>query len=270
MTAMDPGSKAPSEERLQKALSAAGVASRRQAEEMIVGGRVAVNNHVVTQLGTKVGPTDRIAVDGRLIDRAPRHTYIILNKPLGVLSTAHDDRGRRTVLDLVTSAERVYPVGRLDLDSEGLILLTNDGELTFRLLHPRHEVPREYHVWVAPPATDEQIASLERGVDIEGWTTGPAVVRRRPGGLLSIVVHEGHKRQIRLMCNAVGLAVTRLIRVRLGHVTLGTLKPGEWRELRPEEVESLARDAGVLESTAEPARVPDRRNESPANRGRRR
>jgi 23S rRNA pseudouridine2605 synthase len=202
---------------------------------------------VVTQLGSKVGPSDRIAVDGKPVDRAPHHTYILLNKPVGVLSTARDDRGRRTVVDLVDTPERVYPVGRLDLDSEGLILLTNDGELAFRLLHPRHEIPREYRVWVTGTPTDEQIARLQSGVEIEGWTSGPAVVRRQPGDALSVVIHEGHKRQVRLMCHAVGLGVSRLVRVRLGRLTLGALKPGEWRELQPDEVAALASEAGSVD-----------------------
>jgi len=143
----------------------------------------------------------------------------------------------------VRAPERVYPVGRLDLDSEGLILLTNDGELTFRLLHPRHELPREYYVWVVPNPTDEQLAQLRQGVAIEDWQTSPARIARRPGGALSFVIHEGHKRQIRLMCQAVGLQVVKLVRVRFGPLDLGPLKPGEWRPLRPEEVEALQRTA---------------------------
>jgi pseudouridine synthase len=204
-----------------------------------------VNDRIVTELGTKVGPADRISVDGRPVNRIPRHTYVLLNKPVGVLSTAHDERGRRTVIDLVKSPDRVYPVGRLDLDSEGLLLLTNDGELTFRLLHPRQEIPREYQVWVTPAPDDEQISRLQAGVDIDGWHSGPALVHRRPGGSLTFTIHEGHKRQIRLMCSAVGLHVSRLVRVRMGRLTLGALKPGEWRELRPDEVETLRRDAGL-------------------------
>lgn len=230
-------------ERLQKVLAAAGVASRRHAEEMILAGRVSINGAVITQLGTRVTPRDRIAVDGKPIARTSRYTYIMLNKPLGVVSTASDERGRRTVVDLVKTATRVYPVGRLDATSEGLILLTNHGELTFRLLHPRHEVPREYFVWVKPEPTTAQLAQLRRGVEIDGWRTGPAEVKRTPAGALRIVIHEGHKRQIRLMCQAVGLNVERLVRVRIGPLTLGNLKPGEWRELRPSEV------AGLLDAT---------------------
>jgi 23S rRNA pseudouridine2605 synthase len=237
----------PTGERLQKALAAAGVASRRAAEELIQAGRVAVNGAVVTQLGTKVGPADRISVDGKPVNRRPQHTYVLLNKPVGVLSTAKDEHGRRTVLDLVPASERVYPVGRLDLDSEGLILLTNDGELTFRILHPKHELPREYHVWVSPNPTEAQLDELRAGVTIEGWQTSPARVARRPGGALAITIHEGHKRQIRLMAEAVGLRVTKLVRVRLGPLTLGALRPGEWRPLRPDEVEALRLATGMVE-----------------------
>jgi 23S rRNA pseudouridine2605 synthase len=226
-------------ERLQKVLAAVGIASRRRAEELILAGRVAVNGVVVTRLGTRVGPEDRITVDGRPIERTPHYVYFMLNKPPGVLSTARDERGRRTVVDLVRSPVRVYPVGRLDAPSEGLILLTNHGELTHRLLHPRYAVPREYLVWVTPPAQEEQIERLRQGVQIDGWRTSPAEVRRGPSGALRMIIHEGHKRQIRLMCRAVGLTVTRLIRVRLGPLSLGGLRPGAWRELRPDEVAAL-------------------------------
>lgn len=212
---------------------------------MIAAGRVAVNGQVVTTLGTRVGPQDRIAVDGRPMSRVAHHTYVMLNKPAGYVSTARDERGRRTVLDLIQPRQRVYPVGRLDLDSEGLLLLTNDGELTFRVLHPRHELPREYHVWVTSAPTEEQLGRLRQGVEIEGWRTSPAQVSRRPGGVVSITIHEGHKRQVRLMCQAVGLTVTRLVRVRLGPLSLGPLKPGEWRELRPAELTELRRAVGL-------------------------
>lgn len=234
-------------ERLQKILAAAGVASRRRAEELIVAGRVTVNGKVVTELGTRVGPADRIAVDGVPVTRKRRDTYILLNKPPGVLSTARDERGRPTVVDLVKTSERVYPVGRLDLLSEGLILLTNNGELAYRLLHPKHEVPREYLVWVHPQPSGVQLDQLRHGVEIDGWRTGPAEVGRGPHGALRVVIHEGRKRQIRLMCQAVGLTVDRLVRVRMGPLTLGHLKPGEWRELRPTEIQALLKSVGLRE-----------------------
>ncbi|HUX86986.1 MAG TPA: pseudouridine synthase [Chloroflexota bacterium] len=246
-------------ERLQKVLAAAGISSRRHAENLITAGRVAVNGAIVTQLGTRVTPTDRIAVDGKLISRTPHYTYIMLNKPVGVLSTAHDERGRPSVVDLVRASQRVYPVGRLDLDSEGLLLLTNNGELTHRILHPRHELPREYYVWTIPPPSDNQIAQLRQGVEIDHWRTHPAEVTRRPGGALSMIIHEGHKRQVRLMCNVVGLTVNRLQRVRLGPVKLGSLKSGEWRELRPEELVALEEAVGMTEAPTTPRSPPPRR-----------
>lgn len=235
----------PEGERLQKALAAAGIASRRHAEELIADGRVAVNGKTVTQLGTKVLPTDRISVDGKTISRTPRHVYVMLNKPADVLSTAHDERGRRTVVDLVHTPQRVYPVGRLDLDSEGLLLLTNDGELTFRLLHPRHEIDKEYLVWLDRSPNEEELRQLREGVEIEGGRTAPARVARKSGGTLSITLHEGRKRQIRQMAAALGLEVQHLLRIRVGPLTLGKLKPGEWRELRPEELEALREAAGL-------------------------
>ena len=240
-----PNQPTPEGERLQKALATAGIASRRHAEELITAGRVAVNGTIVTQLGTRVSPQDQITVNGKPILRTPHHRYIMLNKPPGVLSTARDERSRQTVLDLVNLPERVYPVGRLDLDSEGLLLLTNDGDLTFRILHPRHELPREYHVWVQPWPTTEQLEQLRHGVEINGWRTHQARVSILTGGVLSITIHEGHKRQIRLMCYAVGLRVERLERVRIGPLKLGNLRQGEWRELKPTELEELREAVGL-------------------------
>lgn len=235
----------PKGERLQKVLAAAGVASRRAAEELIRAGRVIVNGKAVTELGSRVQPGDRIAVDGFPLNRAPHFRYILFNKPVGLISSAVDELGRRTVLDVVQVPERIYPVGRLDRDSEGLMLLTNDGELTNRLLHPSHEIPREYHVWVSPSPTEAQLEQLRRGVVIEGGLTHPAQVARRPGGFLSMIIHEGRKRQIRQMAEAVGLRVNRLQRVRMGPLGLGSLRPGEWRDLGPGEVGALAEAVGL-------------------------
>jgi 23S rRNA pseudouridine2605 synthase len=239
----------PKGERLQKVLAAAGIASRRAAEDLIRAGRVTVNGQAVTELGSRVSPSDRIAVDGSPLNRAPRFRYILFNKPIGLISSAVDELGRRTVLDVVQVPERIYPVGRLDRDSEGLMLLTNDGELTNRLLHPSHEIPREYHVWVSPPPTEDQLEQLRRGVVIEGGLTHPAEVTRRPGGFLSMIIHEGRKRQVRQMAEAVGLRVNRLQRVRMGPLGLGSLRPGEWRDLGPAEVRSLAAAAGLSRGT---------------------
>ncbi len=229
--------------RLQKALADRGVASRRRAEELIAAGRVRVDGETVTTLGTRVPPGARIDVDGRPT-RAARHRYIALHKPAGVLSTARDERGRRSVVDLVDARERLYPVGRLDADSEGLVLLTNDGEWMERVLHPRYGHEREYDVTVVGDLGGSAVALLRRGVRLEeGVARAERVqVRSRAGatGRLRLVLRTGWKRQVRRMCAAVGLRVTRLVRVRIGGVTLGRLRAGEWRELASAEVRALA------------------------------
>ena len=232
------------EERLQKVLAHAGVAARRRAEEMIVAGRVAVNGRVVTELGTKVNPAvDVIQVDGRPLGQPETPVYFLVNKPRGVLSAARDVRGRTTVVDLVKHRARLYPVGRLDLDSEGLILLTNDGALAFRLTHPRFEHEKEYRVLVAGHPDEEALEQLRRGVELEGGRTRPAQVKVEQetdqGTWLRIVLREGRKRQIRRMIEAVGYYVLRLIRVRIGPLRLGALKPGCYRPLTSREVRAL-------------------------------
>ena len=236
-------------ERLQKVLAHAGVCARRECEQWILEGRVAVNGTVVTQLGTKVGPDDAITVDGRLVQRHAPTVVFVLNKPRGYLSTVVDPHGRPTVLDLVATTQRVYPVGRLDYDSEGLLLLTNDGELTHRLLHPRYELEKEYRVLVTPEPTTEQLRRLREGVVVDGQRTLPARVeieRRDKGGAwLRFVLREGRKRQIRRMCAAVRLKVHRLIRVRIGPLRLGTLPPGRFRLLDPVEIAGLRRAVGL-------------------------
>ncbi|MFN8460131.1 MAG: pseudouridine synthase [Anaerolineae bacterium] len=236
------------EERLQKVLAQAGIASRRASEEIIAQGRVTVNGQVVTVLGYKVDPQhDVIAVDGQPLPRtAVRPVYLMLNKPSGVLSTARDEHGRRTVLDLVDIEERVYPVGRLDYYSAGLILLTNDGELAERLTHPRSHVEKEYHVLVSGKPTGQTLAHWRQGgVEVEGRPTTRAVVERlKPEGdhtWLKIILTEGRKRQIRAVARTLGHPVLKLERVRLGTLKLGHLKPGKWRHLNPVEVEQLKR-----------------------------
>lgn len=229
--------------RLQKALADRGVASRRHAEELIAAGRVRVDGAVVTVLGTKVDERARIEVDGHATRAAPRR-YLALHKPLGVLSTARDERGRRTVVDVVGARERLYPVGRLDADSAGLLLLTNDGAWAERVLHPRYGVEREYDVAVSGELSETVLARLRRGVRLEEGIARAARVelrtRARSGGRLRMVLRTGWKRQVRRMCAAVGLRVTRLVRVRIGSLTLGRLRAGEWRELSAGEVRSLA------------------------------
>jgi 23S rRNA pseudouridine2605 synthase len=238
----------PYEERLQKVLAHAGVASRRASETLIEQGRVTVNGQTVTVLGFKVDPRrDVIAVDGQRLSRpSEKLVYLILNKPKDVLTTASDDRGRRTVIDLVEVEERVYPVGRLDLKSEGLVLLTNDGELAEKLTHPRSHVEKEYQVLVAGRPTTPTLARWRRGeIEVEGQPSERAVVERLKiegdNTWLKIILTEGRKRQIREVGQALGHRVLRLERVRIGPIKLGHLKPGKWRHLKPAEVEQLKR-----------------------------
>jgi pseudouridine synthase len=268
-------------ERLQKILSAAGIASRRAAERMILEGRVAVNGSVVQALGTRADPRrDDIRVDGRRIP-APRRIYLLLNKPRGFVTTRFDPQGRPTVLDLVPGPRGyVYPVGRLDYDSEGLLLLTNDGELAARLMHPRHRVDRVYEAQVLGVPDQMDLRRLARGIVIDGRRTAPATVRLRgrvPSGrqdghqrrqhdssssrsssqqiaspgqpdlttTLEITVREGRSRQVRKMCLAIGHPVQRLRRVRIGPIADPSLKTGACRPLTIREVEMLKRSAGL-------------------------
>lgn len=236
------------EERLQKVLAHAGIASRRASEVLIQQGRVTVNGQTVTVLGFKVDPRrDLVAVDGRQLPRpSTKLVYLMLNKPRDVLTAASDDRGRRTVVDLVEVEERVYPVGRLDLRSEGLVLLTNDGELAEKLTHPRSHIEKEYLVLVAGRPTTPTLARWRRGeIEVEGKPTSQTGVERLKieddNTWLKIILTEGRKRQIREVAKTLGHPVLRLERVRLGPIKLGHLKPGKWRHLKPAEVEQLKR-----------------------------
>jgi 23S rRNA pseudouridine2605 synthase len=230
-------------ERLQKVLSRAGVASRRKSEEIIRQGRVTVNGKVVTQLGTKVDPErDMIRVDGERVQVAPSHVYVLLNKPRGVLSTMEDERGRTALGDLLTIPARLYPVGRLDVTSEGLILLTNDGELANLLTHPRYGHDKEYLVLVNGSPSDKTLEVWQRGVMLEGELTAPArveVLKRGDPSLLRVVMREGRKRQIRNVASLLGHPVRELMRVRLGPLQLGALEAGQWRYLTAQEIRQL-------------------------------
>jgi 23S rRNA pseudouridine2605 synthase len=231
-------------ERLQKVLAHAGIASRRRAEQLILQGRVTVNGRPVTQLGTKVDPSrDDIRVDGQRVHLTAHHVYILLNKPAGVLSTMHDPGGRRSLGDLVSARERLYPVGRLDADSEGLILLTDDGDLANRLTHPRYEHDKEYRVLVNGTPSDETLEAWRRGVVLEGERTAPATVdvlrKGKDGTLLRVTMHEGRKRQIRSVAALLGHPVRELRRVRIGPLRLGSLQPGQWRHLTEQEMGDL-------------------------------
>jgi 23S rRNA pseudouridine2605 synthase len=235
--------------RLQKILSAAGVASRRAAERMITEGRVTVNGTVVTTLGTRADAgLDEVRVDGVRVGGAEPLRYLLLNKPRGFLSTRSDPRGRPTVIDLLEGAEeRLYPLGRLDWDSEGLLLLTNDGDLAARLMHPRHGVPREYHARVRGVPDPRAIQRLERGVILDGRKTLPAEVSiietgrgaRGDQAVVSIILREGRTRQVRRMCEAVGHPVVRLRRVRIGPIADPSLRTGAFRDLTSAEVKAL-------------------------------
>ncbi len=243
-------------ERLQKILSQAGVASRRASEQLMLDGRVTVNGSVVRELGSKAdAERDDIRVDGRRVRLPERHLYILLNKPRGYVTTRSDPQRRPTVLDLLRGVrEYVYPVGRLDFDSEGLLLLTNDGALAARLTHPRHGIARVYDVRVlgAPDARD--LARLAKGVTIDGRRTEPADIRAIAAGHLRITIHEGRHRQVRRMCEAIGHPVTHLTRVAIGPIRDAALRPGRWRELSNEEIRKLRTAAGAPHDTERPGK----------------
>ena len=235
------------QERLQKILSQAGIASRRESEKIIMDGRVAVNGSVVTELGTKADPeTDSITVDGKPLKVEEKRVYILLYKPVGYMTTMKDPEGRPIVSDLLKGVkERVYPIGRLDYNTEGLLLLTNDGALANMLMHPSHEVDKGYLVRVSGHVSPEQIQRLAEGVKLEDGMTAPAKVvpvsESEQNSWISITIHEGRYRQVRRMCEAVGLSVVRLKRSRYDFLEIGDMKPGEFRLLQPEEVTRLKR-----------------------------
>lgn len=233
-------------ERLQKILSQAGVASRRAAEKLIAEGRVTVNGTTVREMGVKADPgVDDIRVDGRRVKGAERHRYILLYKPAGYVTTRSDPQRRPTVIDLLRGVrEYVYPVGRLDYDTEGLLLLTNDGDLAAKLTHPRHEVPRTYEARVAGVPDEAALERLRTGIPLDGKRTLPAQVKLlggRTDGVVLITIREGRNRQVRRMLEAVGHPVKALTRIRFGPIADPRLKPGQWRELTTAELASLNR-----------------------------
>jgi 23S rRNA pseudouridine2605 synthase len=233
-------------ERLQKILAQAGYGSRRASEDFISAGRVRVNGQIAS-LGQKADPkVDKITVDGKLIAAAETLIYIALYKPRMVLSTVESERGddRETVRDLVDIPQHVYPVGRLDFESEGLVLMTNDGELTNRLTHPKFGHTKEYKVLLARRPDQDQLEAWKRGVVLEdGYKTAPADVRfetaQGKGAWVRVVMGEGRKRQIREICKQLGLPIVKIVRIRIGTLRLGTLKPRQWRYLTMEEVDAL-------------------------------
>lgn len=246
------------EERLQRILAAHGVASRRAAERLIVDGRVSVNGHVVTELGTKAdAQRDTIRVNGRPLRPQP-HRYLALNKPSGVITTTHDERNRRTVMDLVDVRERVYPVGRLDRDTEGLLLLTNDGDVANRITHPRYRIDKEYLITtpVRPPETAMQM--IRDGISIDGKVVKPESFRlvrtTKHGVTLKIVLHEGMNHVVRRLMEMAGIDITRLQRTRVGPIQLSGIPVGGWRDLRPGELASLFEAIGLQQGETTPVK----------------
>jgi len=239
----------PLKVRLQKFLALCGIASRRRSELLIVSGKVSVNGIIVNQPYIMVDPLrDEVKVNGKTISQTCEKIYILLNKPRGVLTTSDDPFGRKTVLSLIDRDLRVYPVGRLDFDTEGLLLLTNDGEMTFKLTHPGKGVEKEYHAQILGRLDPIDLNQLRTGVDIGGYVTAPAVIEEKEkNGQLTvykIIIKEGKKRQIRKMFEIVGHRVLYLRRERIGNLSLGDLKPGQWRYLSDPELDSLKNSIG--------------------------
>ncbi|MFN8038009.1 MAG: pseudouridine synthase [Acidimicrobiales bacterium] len=232
-------------ERLQKVLARSGFGSRRVCEDIIAAGRVRVNGEPAV-LGRRVDPeADVVEVDGVPVGVAPGLVYFLLNKPVGVVTTADDPQGRPTVVELVPDDPRVFPVGRLDVDTEGLLLLTNDGTLTHRLTHPSFGVEKEYLASVQGQPTRGELRRLREGVELDDGPTAPAQVSLVAPSLVRITIHEGRNRQVRRMCEAIGHPVERLVRHRIGPLTDKKLRPGTWRELTQDEVRALERATGA-------------------------
>ena len=230
--------------RLQKFISQCGITSRRKAEELILNGSVKVNGKTAI-LGDKVTSEDKVFVKGkRIVLPKTKFRYIMLNKPRGFITTMNDERGRKCVAQLVENVgERVYPIGRLDKDSEGMLVFTNDGEFANKVMHPRNGVYKIYRVTVRPSVDEEQLVKLETGVELDGKKTAPAIVhvihKEQGRVVLEMILHEGKNREIRRMCEAVGLEVARLKRTQIGGVKMGMLKQGDWRDLTENEVKKL-------------------------------
>lgn len=232
------------EERLQKFMARCGVASRRKCEELVLDGKIKVNGTVITELGFKINPEkDMVYYMGNLIKPEEVKRYIMLNKPVGVVTTVKDEKNRKTILDLVKVDERIYPIGRLDYDSSGLIILTNDGDLYNKIIHPRSEVFKTYIVKVKGLFEREKLETLRRGVDIGGYITAPCKARivwsNSNSSELEISIHEGKNRQIRRMCSSLGHDVVSLRRVSIGNLTLGDLRQSNWRDLSEDEIKYL-------------------------------
>ncbi len=232
------------EERLQKFMARCGVASRRKCEEIITAGRVKVNNLVVSELGNKINPEeDSVEVDNKIINIEENKVYIALNKPEGIVSTVKDEKGRETILDLVKTKERIYPIGRLDYDTCGLIILTNDGDIYNKVIHPRQAINKVYMAILEGCPNEEEISTFCNGVDIDGYITAKAgfEITKRIGFncRATITIHEGKNRQIRKMCDIIGHSVIALKRISVGNIQLGNMEKGEWRNLTFDEINYL-------------------------------
>ncbi len=231
--------------RLNKYLAMCGVASRRKADELIQQGKVAVNGQVITQLGVKINPKkDKVTVDGKPVKPEEKLVYIVLNKPKDCITTVKDEKGRRTVLDLVKVKQRIFPVGRLDRNTTGVLLLTNDGELAYRLMHPKYKVEKAYKVEIDKPIKPEDLEKLRRGIMLDGRMTEACDVYILPNSdnkEIGITIHEGRYRQIRRMFERLGYKVRKLHRVSFGGITVSGMKRGEWRYLTEKEIKKLKR-----------------------------
>lgn len=235
------------EERLQKFIANQGICSRRKAEEYITSGRIKVNGNVIMELGTKIDPNkDVVEVDGKKISNiAGKKVYILLNKPIGYVTTTRDQFNRNTVLDLVNVKEKVLPVGRLDMYTSGAIILSNDGDFIYKITHPKYEVEKTYNVTLKGQVTDEEIEQLKNGVQIENYVTGKAKVKilridkEKDLSRVELIIHEGKNREVRKMCEAIGRKVLALHRTKIGNISVKDLRLGTWRYLRPNEIKSL-------------------------------
>lgn len=232
--------------RLQKYMANSGIASRRKCEEYILQGKVKVNGEVVTELGTKVIPSkDKIEFEGKKLEIQEKNIYILLNKPIGYVTTTKDQFGRDDVLDLVKTKERIVPVGRLDMYTSGALILTNDGDFVYKVTHPKHEINKTYTVTIKGIITKEEVLKLQKGVDIGNYMTKPAKVKilktdeEKQISRLEIVIHEGKNRQVRRMCEALGRKVLALHRTKIGEITVKDIELGKWRYLRKEEINKL-------------------------------
>ena len=238
------------EERLQKYLAQCGVASRRKCEELILQGRVQVNGVTVTELGTKINPEkDKIKFDGKDIKQAQKLVYILLNKPIGYVTTADDQFGRDTVLDLVKVKERIVPVGRLDMYTSGALILTNDGDFVYQVTHPKHEIEKTYTVTIKGIVQNSEVEQLKNGIKIDDYITKPARVKilktdtEKDISRLEITIHEGKNRQVRKMCEAVGRKVLALHRSKIGGIGVKDIELGKWRYLTANEVQQILKNS---------------------------